>query len=106
MADTAEAHIQKLLSDLWRRSLPQVLERLAILEQAASAASIAPLPSIVQRDATSVAHKFSGSLGMFGFPEGTRLARELEQELGADMPHPPLLAELTSQLRRTLFPSA
>jgi hypothetical protein len=42
---------------------------------------------------------------MFGFHEGTRKARELEQHLEAPDVHPPTLTTLTAELRQSLFPT-
>ena len=91
-----------MIAALWQRNQPQVLERLALLDQAASDA----LTPLLQQEAVATAHKLAGSLGMFGFHEGTRLARELEQLFESAQPDPARLATLTTELRRTLFPSS
>lgn len=92
---------RELLSDLWQRNLPTVEARLAVLERASLAD---PLPEELRIDAMSVAHKLAGSLGMFGFPEGTRIARQLELALDVPAPDSAQLAMLTQQLREELFP--
>ena len=94
--------IRKLLNDLWQRLLPQTTERLSLLDQVAATAPNATLSPAMQHEAAAIAHKFAGSLGMFGFHESTRLALELEQYLLSPSPDPPTLARLTSQLRRSL----
>lgn len=93
---------QALLADLWRRKRPVVEERLAVLERAATAQ---PLTEALRSEAHDVAHKLAGSLGMFGFEQGTRLARELELLLEEPTPDTVKLAELTMQLRELLFPA-
>ena len=105
MHHLAQTNTQKLVAELWRRSLPQVLERLDLLNQAAEAASHGSLPVALRAEAASIAHKFSGSLGMFGFSDATTLARELEHELETPAPQAHLLAELTTRLRGSLFPT-
>jgi HPt (histidine-containing phosphotransfer) domain-containing protein len=92
-----------LLADLWRRNRPVIEERLAILDCAAAAD---PLPADLRAAALDVAHKLSGSLGMFGFDHGTIIARELEQLLCASEVDTLRLAELTKQLRKMLLPAS
>lgn len=96
----ASEKTKALLADLWRRNRPVIADRLAILDRAAAAE---PLPVELRDEALDVAHKFSGSLGMFGFEQGTILARELEQLL--DTPHADRsrLIEITEQLRAMLL---
>jgi len=101
MPESAQSKTQNMIAALWQRSQPQVLERLALLDRAAAE----PLTPALQQEAAATAHKLAGSLGMFGFPEGTRIARELEQQLEADCPNPIQLKSLTTALRQTLFPA-
>jgi HPt (histidine-containing phosphotransfer) domain-containing protein len=99
----ASEKTRALLADLWRRNRPVIEERLAILDRAAAAD---PMPEDLRAAALDVAHKLSGSLGMFGFHQGTAIARELEHLLGS-LPHDPSrLANLANQLREILLPSS
>jgi HPt (histidine-containing phosphotransfer) domain-containing protein len=107
MADSAASSqlaekTQALLADLWQRTLPVVHARLNLLDEAANAE---PLSDKLRIDAMNVAHKLAGSLGMFGFTEGTRLARQLELALDVPAPDSTHVALLTRQLREELFPS-
>jgi HPt (histidine-containing phosphotransfer) domain-containing protein len=63
-----------LLAELWKKNRPLMLERIGSLE-ALVAGEMTPES---RTEAIGLAHKFAGSLGMFGFGEGTRLAREIE----------------------------
>ena len=90
------------MMDIWQRNLPQTLERLDVLDLAASSD---PLPEDLREQATSIAHKLAGSLGMFGFKEGTRLGRTFEQNLESGTPDRNLLSALSTELRQTLFPT-
>ncbi len=101
MSDDTQTKTQMMIAALWQRNQPQVLERLALLDRAATE----PLNPALQQEAAATAHKLAGSLGMFGFHEGTRLARELEHLLETDSPDQAQLAPLTSALRQTLFPT-
>ena len=52
-----------------------------------------------------IAHKLAGSLGMYGYDEGTRVARELELLLEGAAPDAERLRELAARLRRAVFPA-
>ena len=93
-----------LLAKLWLRVRPLVDERLVTLDQAASAAYAGALGEDLRKDAAGSAHKLAGSLGMYGYDEGTRIARELEVLLGAAAPDAARLNGLIAELRGALFP--
>ena|ERR1700679_2598052 len=102
MTDPAGSSTQRLIANLWQRNQPQTLDRLALLDRAAAAAAAEQLTPELREEATSVAHKLAGSLGMFGFPDGTRLARELELHLGSATLDHATLTLLANQLRASL----
>jgi HPt (histidine-containing phosphotransfer) domain-containing protein len=95
-----------LLASLWVRNRPLLEERLAMLERAASAASAGTLFEELREEAADTAHKLAGSLGMYGYDHGTRLARQLELLLDYRTPDPIQVRTLTTQLRHTIFPTA
>lgn len=66
------------VAGVWQRMRPTVLARLASLQGALEEACG---DDALRERASDEAHKLAGSLGMFGFPEGTQLARELESAL-------------------------
>lgn len=102
MPDTPAPSTQSLIANLWQRNQPQTLDRLALLDRTVAALASNSLTPELREQATSVAHKFAGSLGMFGFHEGTRLAREFELHLGSPTPDHATLALLATQLRASL----
>ena len=70
------------------RDLSEVMSQLIDTEpdmrcvgQVSDAADVLPK---ARESAAATAHKLSGSLGMFGFPEGTAAAREIEVMLEAE----------------------
>ncbi|WP_346290281.1 response regulator transcription factor [Sphaerothrix gracilis] len=65
----------------WEQHRSVMQERLDCIEAAAIALKQGQLTQELQQAGYSDAHKLVGSLGSFGFPEGSRLARELEQLL-------------------------
>jgi DNA-binding response OmpR family regulator len=74
------------LAQLWRQSQPLLRERVAVLEEAAVALLEGSLDIGRRRDAQREAHKLAGSLGSFGFHEGSRLAGELESLFQGERP--------------------
>jgi HPt (histidine-containing phosphotransfer) domain-containing protein len=95
-----------LLASLWVRNRPIVEQRLAILDRAASLAAGGTLVEEVREEAADTAHKLAGSLGMYGYDDGTRLARQLELLLDYHTPDPGQIQRLAFELRQTLFPNA
>ena len=72
--------IHAAIARLWERSRPVVLERVAALQETATALAAGPVAEDVH-DARAEAHKLAGSLGTFGVAQGSELARGIEQEL-------------------------
>ena len=96
-----QPELNEALDRLWRQFLPQIGERVAILEDAATALSTGEL-SDNQRDAAqAAAHKLAGVLGTFGLTKGTILAREAEMLYSGDSDPASAerLTEITAQLR-------
>ncbi len=91
-----------LLADLWSRNKPVIEGRLDVLERAA----VGPLSDEMRLEAHGVAHKLAGSLGMFGFAEGTNLARELELLLESPSPQAAEIARMARELRSIIFPAS
>ena len=80
--NSTEAKTAQLLAVLWERNRPTVEERVATLEAAVETlVTTGTLKPETQVDAANVAHKLEGTLGMFGYPRGTDLARLLEEVL-------------------------
>ena len=101
--DAAKAKTEAMVKDLWKRKLPMVREHLNTLSVASERIHSRSLTSPLRSEAAIAAHKLAGSLGMFGYPEGTRLARELEHLLDAEgTPPPDTFAGLVQQLRQEL----
>ena len=95
--------IDTLLADLWRKNLPTLRERLDLLDLIAASASSGTIPPDSRDEAISIAHKLSGSLGMFGYQQGTEIAAKIERILKAALPEDlATLPDLTADLRRSL----
>lgn len=88
------------------RSRDELGRRVGTLEDAVAAILEETLDEELRGEAERDAHKLAGSLGMFGLPRGSELARELEHAFGVPasptLSQAPRLAELTLQLRGEL----
>lgn len=104
MTKEKEAKIDALLTSLWERNLPGLHERLDILDRAVTAAASGKFTEANREEALDIAHKLSGSLGMFGYHHGTEIARQIEQILSSSTPvASDRLAALTIALRQILI---
>jgi HPt (histidine-containing phosphotransfer) domain-containing protein len=70
--------LNEALDRLWKQFLPQIEERMAALESAATALAADKLSPDQREAAHAAAHKLAGVLGTFGLTRGTILAREAE----------------------------
>lgn len=102
MTPQDENKIDDLLTSLWERGLPLVRERLDLLDRVAIAAATGDLSEELRVEAVGIAHKFAGSLGMFGYDRGTEIARQIEQMLSGSPAASGRLGELVRELRETL----
>ena len=85
------------IAAIWRRSLPAVRERLALVDAAAAS----PADATKRAQAAAAAHKLAGSLGSFGKP-GSAEAAALEAELRAELPDPARVEALRGALHAHL----
>ncbi len=94
---------QQILASVWQRNLPLVRQRLCALRSAAELSHSGSLTAPVRVEAAEIAHKLAGSLGMFGFPAGSDIAKHLEMLLDGEAPLSAVeLAELTTKLEQIL----
>jgi hypothetical protein len=95
--------IDNLLVELWRKNLPTLRERLELLERTALVAASGTLAEASRIEALGIAHKLSGSLGMFGYSQGTQIAANIERILKSPTPEMLLtLRPLADDLRKSL----
>jgi HPt (histidine-containing phosphotransfer) domain-containing protein len=102
MTKPVDTEMARLINALWERNQAQVEKRLHLLDSAAAANRHGNMGEELRNEAREIAHKLAGSLGMFGFPMGSEIARRLEMLFESGNPDPELLAELTVQLRGSL----
>ncbi|MBW4494919.1 MAG: response regulator [Oscillatoria princeps RMCB-10] len=73
--------IEEAVSELWKRFKEPSKKRVAEIELAVAALEEGRLSEELRSSAISEAHKLAGSLGTYGFPLGSKLARNIEQIL-------------------------
>ncbi|MFP5235350.1 MAG: Hpt domain-containing protein [Acidobacteriota bacterium] len=78
MENSEQTALNEALRALWVKFLPQMEERLAVLDAANQALADNNLSEDMRAEANSAAHKLAGVLGTFGLTKGTVLAREAE----------------------------
>ena len=95
--------IEALLAQLWKKNLPTIRERLDLLDQFGSAAVSGSIEEHTRIEALNIAHKLAGSLGMYGYQQGTELASRMERILKSPTPETLVtLRDLAADLRRSL----
>jgi HPt (histidine-containing phosphotransfer) domain-containing protein len=100
MVNLASNRIAESLQTLLERNLPTIRARVDLIERAVAQTPL--LADDLRLEAAAAAHKLAGSMGMFGYPEATLVARELEKLLLARTPDSAALAALAFRLRTAL----
>jgi HPt (histidine-containing phosphotransfer) domain-containing protein len=83
---TTNAGMAEALARLWTKFLPEITQRVAVIEAAAQAVRAGALSNELRQDAYAAAHKLAGTIGTFGLHRGTELARNAELVLEGDAP--------------------
>jgi HPt (histidine-containing phosphotransfer) domain-containing protein len=103
MEEAEQTVLNEALKALWVKFLPQLEERLAVLDTANDALAESKLSEDLRAEANSAAHKLAGVLGTFGLTRGTVLAREAELiyegDIGTDRHAVEHLTGIAHQLR-------
>jgi len=86
MSSSTQPDLTAALNQLWARFLPQMEERLGLIERACQLSTNNSLADEDCKAAHDAAHKLAGTLGTFGLPEGSELARTLELAYQTDPP--------------------
>ncbi|MEM8723536.1 MAG: response regulator [Cyanobacteria bacterium P01_G01_bin.39] len=93
------------IAKTWSKFKDLAFQRLADLENLAVAVDESKLTETISEQALNSAHKLAGSLGCFGFPNGSKIAKQLEQRLRdnpLDRANLPQINELISALQTEL----
>ena len=101
--DQIDGQIDDIIAQLWQKNLPAIRERLDLLDQFGSAAVSGTLEEHTRIEALNIAHKLAGSLGMYGYQQGTEVASKMERILKSPTPETLVtLRALAADLRKSL----
>jgi diguanylate cyclase (GGDEF)-like protein len=99
-------HTQRITASVWERTKDKIRDRVTVIEQATTALLQDGLEDELLSKAHAEAHKLAGSLGLFGFGYGSRLAQQIEELLETEkiliQQQKLHLSELVVALRREL----
>jgi HPt (histidine-containing phosphotransfer) domain-containing protein len=99
----SNTQIDDVLAQLWKKNLPTIRERLDLLDQFGLAASTGTLAETTRTEALKIAHNLAGSLGMYGYQQGTEVASRMERILKSPTPETLVtLRALAADLRMSL----
>ena len=82
--DRTKEQVLAAVAQVWEQGKERIVARVDVLDEAIIALLDGSLDQDLRREAEREAHKLAGSLTTFGFPEGSRLARGLEQTFQGD----------------------
>jgi diguanylate cyclase (GGDEF)-like protein len=85
ISEGTQRHLQfnQAMAELWLQHRGLMTQRIAVLEQIASAEAYSDQ---LRQAGEQAAHKLAGVLGMFGWDEGTTIARTIEKALEQQQP--------------------
>lgn len=75
----AEAEVLLAVTKVWEKFRESLKDKIRLFEQTIADSASGTLDIEQQREAALEAHRLVGSLGSFGLPEGSEVARQLEQ---------------------------
>ncbi|WP_263353604.1 Hpt domain-containing protein [Acidicapsa acidisoli] len=90
------------LNRLWVKFLPDIENRVSILEAAVRAHADGHLSEEHRGAAHAAAHKLAGTLGTFGLHRGTDLARQIELEFADELPSTAQVSLWIAELRSVI----
>ncbi|MDX6645818.1 MAG: hypothetical protein QOK40_1545, partial [Miltoncostaeaceae bacterium] len=101
-ADERTVRAEAAVAAIGERFRARAVEHVEILERLALALLEGDDDPALREEGQRAAHKLAGTLGTFGFPEGSRLAGEVERALETGTADAGQLAEAAVALRRQL----
>ncbi|MGA7936135.1 MAG: response regulator [Kovacikia sp.] len=79
--ELVEQQTRTTIAGVWEKFQGRIDQQVAVLEQAIAALEAGLLEPSLKHQAIQEAHTLAGALGTFGLPDGSNLARQMEQEL-------------------------
>jgi diguanylate cyclase (GGDEF)-like protein len=81
LPESAEQRMMAKVAQIWQGNRLNSIAYVTLLEQAKNSLALGNFADAQAQEAAQAAHKLAGSLGMFGFQDGSQLAREIEKLL-------------------------
>jgi diguanylate cyclase (GGDEF)-like protein len=78
LPEPTEQRVMAKVAQIWQSNRFHSIGHVTMLEQAVSSLSTGSFSEELAQIAAQAAHKLAGSLGMFGFQDGSQMARQLE----------------------------
>jgi diguanylate cyclase (GGDEF)-like protein len=104
--EPAEQRVLAKVAQIWQSTKFHSIGHITMLEHTLSSLSAGNLSDELARMAAQAAHKLVGSLGMFGFQDGSQLARQVEllfqMTIALDLEQISQLKDLISELRHVV----
>ena len=79
-----QAKVQAVMQEVWGKFKQSLESQVVVFEQAIAQISTGNLDRELRASAKVEAHRLIGSLGSFGFPKGSQVARQIEQLLSLE----------------------
>ncbi len=101
----AQAKVLAVAQQMWGKFKESLAVRMMVLEQAIAQISTETLDPQIRTSAQAEAHRLIGSLGSFGLPTGSEIARQIENLLGLEYlgkDHAQQLEELVVHLKQVV----
>lgn len=80
----AQAKVMAVVEQIWLKYRDSFAEKIALFDRANALMATGNLDAQLRQQAQHQAHQLVGSLGSFGLPEGSKVAREIEYLFKAD----------------------
>jgi DNA-binding response OmpR family regulator/HPt (histidine-containing phosphotransfer) domain-containing protein len=98
LVQTNTAQVQEIIAAMAKKLVASLPEKVALLRQVLSALTEGKLDADLRNEGYMEAHRLTGSMGTFGFPLGSTIARQIEGMLKSDFSLLPTDAELLRKL--------
>ena len=102
MNETAKQKTAALIEQMWQKNRGVFEERLVLLRAAYTQILAGRLDASMRAEASSIAHKMAGSLGIFGLPQASDAARQLEEILATVNPDASKFEQELNQLEEAI----
>jgi diguanylate cyclase (GGDEF)-like protein len=110
LPESAEQRIMEKVVQIWQSNRLHSIGYVTLLEQSKNSLALGNFSNSQAQEAAKAAHKLAGSLGMFGFQDGSRLAREVEKLLqmpdSLDRQQIDQMGDLVSEIRHVIETAA